>query len=192
MNKKFLFLILLVVVAVFMISTLTEKEERLSESEIKEMRTQYQVYGDINKVNPLVEVGTAKTTLKELSEKSDTFVYGEVVEEVPVYSAKSYAKFYGYKIRVIRDTKNIFSTGEEITIIANTVFKEYFPLLSEGMKVVLPISGNNGRYYFDLCVYYVTENGFIISVFDEKEIIDKEYSGIKVEKFLNEIKKYPL
>ena len=79
--------------------------------------------------------------------------------------AESGAKFYGYKIRVISDTKNIFSSGEEITIIANTVFQEYFPVLSKGMKVVLPIGEIKGKYYFELCAYYVTEDEFVISAF---------------------------
>lgn len=190
MKKKILFLIAMALLISVLTLSVSMRQERMSAQEVEELRTKYKVYGDINKVNPLIEVGVVKTTLKEIAKKSDTFVYGEVLEEVPVYSAKSYAKFYGYKIRVISDTKNIFSSGEEITIIANTVFQEYFPVLSKGMKVVLPIGEIKGKYYFELCAYYVTEDEFVISAFDEKEILDKEYSGIKLEKLLNEIKKH--
>ena len=195
MNKKLLFSILIVIVAVLLILTFAEKDERLNAYEIEELRTQYPIYGDINKVNPLIEIGVVKTTLKELSQRADTFVYGEITEEVPVYSVYSYAKFYGYKLRVFKDAHRKIAQGEEIIIIANTEFKDYNPSLSVGMKVVVPVAENKsqqGKYNFDVCMYYVTEDGFVLSAFDEKEMLDKEYSGIKIEKFLNEIKKYPL
>ncbi|MBO5098541.1 MAG: hypothetical protein J6C16_00055 [Clostridia bacterium] len=166
------------------------QEERLTSTQIENLREQYPIYGDINKINPLIEVAQVETSLEEISKRADTFVYGEVIEEVPVYSIYSYAKFYGYRLKVYKDTENIFSTGEEITIVANTDFKDYNPSLSEGMKVVVPVKGfksQQGKYNFDVCMYYVTEDGFVLSAFDEKEILDKEYSGIKVEKLLEEI-----
>lgn len=186
--------IILIAAVVLVVSVLigTRSDERLSEKQISALREQYPVYGDINKVNPLIEMVSVKTTLEEISKRADIFVYGEVTEEVPVQSIYSYAKFYGYKVRVFEDVKNKIAPGEEITIIANTEFKDYNPSLSKGMKVVVPVSENKERYYFDVCVYYVTEDGFVLSAFDEKEYLDKEYSGIKVEKLLKILKKYPL
>lgn len=191
MNKKTLVLILTAIVSLCLIFTFLQKEERLTSQQIENLRERYPVYGDINKLNPLIEIAVVKTTLKELAERADTFVYGAVLEEVPVYSVYSYAKFYGYKIKVYEDTEGKFSAGEEITVIANTEFKEYNPSLAEGMKIVIPVAeskSQQGKYNFDLCVYYVTEDGFVISAFDEKQILDKEYSGLKVEKFIQETK----
>ena len=184
------FLALLAVLCVLALMFAFPQEERLTSTQIENLREQYPIYGDINKITPLIEVAQAETSLEEISKRADTFVYGEVIEEVPVYSIYSYAKFYGYRLKVYMDTENIFSTGEEITIVANTDFKDYNPSLSNGMKVVVPVKefkSQQGKYNFDVCMYYVTEEGFVLSAFDEKEILDKEYSGIKVEKLLEEI-----
>ena len=187
---KRVFLALLAVLCVLALMFAFPQKERLTSTQIENLREQYPIYGDINKISPLIEVAQVETSLEEISKRADTFVYGEVIEEVPVYSIYSYAKFYGYRLKVYKDTENIFSTGEEITIVANTDFKEYNPSLSNGMKVVVPVKefkSQQGKYNFDVCMYYVTEEGFVLSAFDEKEILDKEYSGIKVEKLLEEI-----
>lgn len=192
--KKIIFGAVAIICAVVLIFAFTE-EERLTSTQIENLREQYPIYGDINKVSPLIEMAVVKTTMEEISKIADTVVYGEVIEEVPVYSVYSYAKFYGYKLRVFEDTQNKFASGKEITIIANTEFKDYNPSLSAGMKVVVPVAefkSQQGKYNFDVCMYYVTEDGFVLSAFDEKEMLDREYSGIKVEKLLKEIKKYPL
>ena len=187
---KRVFLAFLAVLCVLALMFAFPQEERLTSTQIENLREQYPIYGDINKISPLIEVAQVETSLEEISKRADTFVYGEVIEEVPVYSIYSYAKFYGYRLKVYNDTQDKFSSGEEITIVANTAFKDYNPSLSEGMRVVVPVAefkSQQGKYNFDVFMYYVTEDGFILSAFDEKKMLDKEYSGIKVEKLLEEI-----
>lgn len=185
--KKILFFTVVVALLVILDLSVGTKEERLTTQQIENLREIYPVYGDINKISPLIEVAQVETTLEEVSKKAYTFVYGEIIDEVPVHSIYSYAKFYGYRVRVFKDSKKNFASGDEITIIANTEFRGYNPSLSNGMKVVLPVGENKGRYYFDAFIYYVTDDGFVLSAFDESKHLDKEYSGIKVEKLLEEI-----
>lgn len=188
MKKTLFFIITVVLIA--SIFAIAQPEEKLSKEQISALREQYPIYGDINKISPLIEVAQVKTTLEEISKRADTFIYGEVTEEVPVYSKYSYAQFYGYKLKVISDTENKFSLNDEITIVANTEFKDYNPSLFKGMKVVIPVAeskSQQGKYNFDVFMYYVTEDGFVLSAFDESKYLDKEYSGIKVEKLLEEI-----
>ena len=70
--------------------------------------------------------------------------------------------------------------------------KDYYGVLSEGMKIVVPVikddDGSNRYNYSVIGMYYVTEDGYVISAYDEEERAAQVYSGMNVKKFLEEIK----
>ena len=69
--KKVILLITAVAFVISVIAIGTMPDERLSEEQILVLREQYPVYGDINKVNPLIEMAPVKTTLEEISKRAD-------------------------------------------------------------------------------------------------------------------------
>ena len=184
-----------------------EPERHLTEAQIAELREQYPICGI--KIPPLIDMRQA--TLEETIEKAETFVYGEVVGDYTVYyknvstgheeldekrkenGISDVYEFYEYTITVLDDSEDQLTKGEEITITANSMFMEYNPEFSDGMRVVVPVmqtKGNLSRYYYGVeGTFYITEDGYALSAFDEETRAKKAYSGVKVEDLLEELKK---
>ena len=214
-TKKWVYIgvpVLAIVIAIGCISiwNLTKANEpkpHLSEAQIAELREQYPVCGI--KLPPMVDMKVV--TLEETIEKAETFVYGEVVGECSTYyknittgheeldekrkanGISDVYEFYEYTITVLDDSEDKHIKGDEITITANSMFMEYNPQLSDGMRVVVPViqtKGKASRYYYGVeGMYYVTEDGYALSAFDEQTRAKKAYSGVKVEDLLEALKK---
>lgn len=189
---------------------------RLSEDEISQLREQYPISGQ--KAPEMVSIYPEPLeTQIELTKKfhsnpeTYTFVYAEVVGEVTSFdknmstghSALDAAykqhginlnhEFYEYTLSVIKDSERNHKEGDIITIYANMMFIDYYPKLTDGMKIVVPIADydepNNTRYGFDnVGMYYITENGYAISAYDEESLLKKEpMSGMHVDDLLKEL-----
>ncbi len=210
-NKRKLFiiipaLVLILSVCLIFILNRNDKEDRLSEDQIAALREQYPICWS----HPLIDV--RKLTLTEVKNASDTFVYGEVVGDISAYTVISSTgnaaldekrkqngivdefEFYEYTIEVISDTEGKREAGAKITIAANSDFKDYNPKLSDGMKVVVPVTPDKkvpGRnYYLVDGMYYVTEDGYAIAAFREDTANTKSRtSGLKVDELLKRLKK---
>ena len=184
------------------------QQERLSQTEISELRDEYPICGV--EVPPNISMRTL--SLEEVKQHVDTFVYGEVVGDIHTYDKKistGYSEldekekskglsniyhFYEYTITVIDDTEGKYSKGEKITIADNTDFISYNPQLKDGMKIVVPVQKDekvDGRHgYFVQGMYYVTDEGYAISAYDESASkVTRSLSGVKVSQLLKQLKK---
>lgn len=180
---------------------------RLSEKQISNLREQYPICG----INTPIFATMSEILLEDAIDTFDSFVYGEVIGESTTYyktistgypevDAKMQSKgmsnvyeFYEYTLRVIKDTEEKYTEGETITIASNVMFKDFNPKLSDGMKVVVPVTRNTDKPsrndYIVVGMYYVTDEGYVISAFDESKASKTRttYSGIKVDNLLNEL-----
>lgn len=168
---------------------LAQQNDRLSEAQIEALREKYPVCG---KSPPLVEL--AFPTLMEVKEYSETFVYGTVEGKPHVVSSFLYGGFSHCAFSVISDTAGVLQTGDTLDLVANISLTDYNPPFADGMKLVIPVSpmkGEEGQYSYNVCgTYYVTDDGYAVSAFDEnKAQMKKSMSGVRVEKLLEELKK---
>ena len=213
-TKKWVICILIpaviVVLAICMlaISNIYSKPRyHLTMEEIVSMREQYPVYDGNPPMLSMVDI-----SLNDLKKITDSFVYGEVTGDASTYSfvnltgdaewdnkmaqvsPNNKTTFFEYPITVISDSEGKYKEGEKITITANTIFKDYLPKLTKGMKVVVPVvrdKDKKGRTHYCLDgMYYITDEGYAISAFDESTAQMKiSYNGIKVEDLLKQLKK---
>lgn len=172
----------------------------LTQEEIDALRGQYPI------VNPSAPTAMmVLPSLSEVMELVDTFVYGEVVGQETVEESLSTgdealdAKWQGagagevsfsvVTLRVIEDTAGLFAEGDEIALWENADLA-VGPRLTEGMRVVLPAVENDRQNRYDAdCIgsYYVTPEGFVLSVFDEEQC-GGSWNGAPVEELLAGLK----
>lgn len=179
----------------------------LSEEQIEELREDYPVY----QLAYPPQFSGGFPTLDQLIGDADTFVYGEIIEDLEIYSKNvltgipaidekkermgysSEYTFGRYRLRVIEDTENIFKPGDEIILSFNSEFIDYRPKFEKGMKVVFGVSlDQRGTGYPTVGTYYVTDDGYALSAFPEEQKTMKSrgtYSGVKVEYLLKQLKK---
>lgn len=151
------------------------------------LRDQYPIYG----VKAPELAAMPWYSFEDIVEMSETFIYGEITGDSTAYLNDS-VECYEYPVSVIEDTEGLFTGGEQISINHTEIMKDYYGVLSEGMKIVVPVikddDGSNRYNYSVIGMYYVTEDGYVISAYDEEERADQVYSGMNVKKFLEEIK----
>ena len=184
-----------------------EPKPHLTEAQIAQLREQYPIYG----IEQPLFIDMEESTLEERIERAETFVYGEVIGDYTTYyknistgheelDAKRKAngisdvyEFYEYTIRIMDDTEGLYTKGEEITIASNIDFIDYNPQLSDGMRVVVPVTRDkekSSRSYYNVAgMYYVTEDGYALSAFNEQTRAKKAYSGITLEELFEVLKK---
>lgn len=194
-------------VVVIGVMFLNGHQHRLSEAEVSALRNEYPVYGDVNLFHGPMRI----PTLREVKENVDTFVYGVVEGEVSTYSRSLSAgnaeldgkrkgngindifEYDAYTLSVITDTEGVYKAGDKISISSPKEFAELNPVLSAGMEIVVPITRDeeepDRNYYAVFGMYYVTEDQYAISAFDESTMMKKAMSGITVEELLNELKR---
>ncbi len=206
-----IFSALLVVLSICCIINECNKHDRLEEAQIAELRNDYPICG----LEAPGMIDLVPLSLSEVKARAETFVYGEVIGEFDIYSTKLSTgntaldeqrqengiideySFYEYTISVIADTEGILKKGEKITISDNAIFMDYNPKLSDGMKVVVPIMRRdndvvNRAYYTTSGMFYVTDDEYVISVFDENTTTSKAkdlLSGVNVDVLLKKLKK---
>lgn len=168
------------VCCVFSISMFHSPEERLSAEQVAELRAQYPVCG---KHLPAT-ISMRIVQMDEVMNLTDTFVYGEVVGDISKYHVSASVgnealeekrnsngiadvfEFYEYTLSVLSDSEGIYAKGDTITIASNAVFIDYYPSLSEGMKIIVPVVQDKDKptrnYYWLEGMYYVTPEGYAI------------------------------
>ncbi len=200
--KKLLALFSLIVLCcgLFLCCVQTEEEVRLTEVQIEALREKYPVY---TQAPPTVD--TYPIPFERLCERIDTFAYVEITGEIQYYSKNismgdaawdakngSASDFYEYPAVVIDDTEDILKPGTEITVAANMMFYGYQPELSPGMKIVFAATGEwhkPKQYGFSkIGTYYIAEDGFALSAFDEKLYqMKKPLSGVTLKTLMHEL-----
>lgn len=181
--------------------------ERLSNSQIADLRVEYPICG--TELPPTVEV--SPPTLEEVIERFDTFVYEEVTGDYTTFSkyistgfpemdekreavglGNEY-EFYEYPVTVIEDTSGIYEAGDQITIFDNAMFMEANPTFYSGMRVVVPVMVDDDvstrANFYVYGTYYVTGDGYVLSAFDEEAAQTRAMTGVKVEALLEQLKK---
>lgn len=195
-------------ICVLVLSNANSKlEYHLTEDQILSLRDQYPVY-----TNDPPTMSTIDLPLERYKERMDSFVYGEVTGDISTYSFVNLTgdaewdnkmaeispnrrtTFFEYPITVISDSEGKYKKGEQITIAANIMFKDCRPQLKKGMKVVFPAARDEEKpernYYSLTGMYYITDEGYALSAFDESTAqMKKSYNGIKVEDLLKQLKK---
>lgn len=148
------------------------REDRLSDKQIMALREQYPV------------ASTASYGLGHIIPRT--------MDEKLVGNGLGVMKFFECPISIIEDTEGIYQLGDVITITSNAMYKDMYPELSEGMKVIIPLSGTNGdvnrEFYAVAGMYYVTDNGYAISAYDENTLASTIYSGLRVSALLEDLK----
>lgn len=190
----------LILAALFIIPLINKAPASLSADEVTAFRKQYPIYSGDSDMASL-----RHPLLEEYMSDCDTFVYGEVVEG-PLYSEKqlslgdskpemgfngtSTVKYFIYRISVLDDSKQALKKGEIIEIRQNTIFEQNYPQLKKGMKIGLGVACSNEetefpRYgYMVDGMFYVTDDGYAISVFSEEN--QKARSGLHIKNLLRE------
>ncbi len=102
------------------------------------------------------------------------------------------ANFYEYEAVVLEDAAGILQPGDVITLSDTMEMKECTPELKVGQKLLTLLdkaaSEKPNRYVFDReGAYYVTEDDYILSVFEEEK--DAQYTGWKADAFLDELRR---
>ena len=213
-KKNFLTLISTLIVCALCISIGVYQQnvgkKYLSEEQIEELREDYPVY----QLAYPPQFSGGFPTLDQLIGDADTFVYGEIIEDLEIYSKNvltgipaidekkermgysSEYTFGRYRLRVIEDTENIFKPGDEIILSFNSEFIDYNPELKNGMKIVYSAfqweNDPKQTSYMTVGTYYVTDDGYALSAFPEEQKIMQArgtYSGVKVEYLLKQLKK---
>ena len=160
---------------------------RLTEEEIEVLRERYPLCG----YPELVEV--MYVPIEEIIERADTFVYGEIIGEAEPDHSAIWERFQ-YTLTVIEDSERLFEKGEQVTLISDVMLRSIIPEFKDGMRAVVaytPETGNKNSALFMLwSVFYVTEDGYVLSSFDENKMgSELILSGMRVEDALAAVKK---
>ena len=177
--------------------------EILSQIKIDELRNKYPIcYGTPQ--NIMMRIPTFQDILNSV----DTFVYANVVSEINHYNEKistgykelddkriqngisDISRFFEYTLEVIGDTESkIDSDTQFITIFSNSIFEEYYPVLKQDMRIVVPVkkTDENKYSFMKYGLYYVTDDDYVLSAYEESE--ETKLSGVKINILLNLLKK---
>lgn len=167
-------------------------EERLTQEQISEQREQYPICGV--EFNPTICV--SPFGLEQWLWQAETFVYGEVVGNE--FSSESSQ----YEMSVIEDTEGMLPVDNMISTDYRQGMVDYELYPTDGMELVamaaIATYKEEDEWYFDMHMpYYVTEDGYVLSTFDENEklgglgyrVAESALSGLKLEDLLRKLKK---
>lgn len=210
-EKKRILVVLTVMILAGIVVTLclmmTGPRSRLSDNEIAALRDQYPVCGvDVPQQIDILR----KLTMEDALQISDTFVYGKVAGECRWFSSSistgsieldkkgeangisSETLFFEYPVEILEDTAGIYQKGDVIYIKANQLFQNFNPRLQEGMRIIVPVAqGKKTEGHVDYSVsgmYYVTDQGYVLSAYDEETLSSLPLNGLPVQKALEKIK----
>lgn len=198
-----LFLVLIIAAALL----IPKPSDRLNDSQIEELRLEYPLCG----IEAPLGASLRSFSLKECIDMSESFVYGKVVGEARKYSVSvnlgdaelekksedneidRVHEFYEYTVSVIGDTEGKYAPNDKITISANTLMENFNPKLKDGMEVVVPVIQDKNvksrNYYTVYGMFYVTDNGYALSAYEENPKGRSALSGEKVDVLMQKLKK---
>ena len=200
-NKLLLLIILFTAVTItlcaIIIPQLNKPADRLSEAEIAQLREEYPVipapsHPTIDFIHPTLEQLIEDCVCLEDKNFYGNIVYGVVVDMVSDGSELSIT-YPSHKctVQVKSCSGDLFEKGETVTVNLSQTFWSSEQLLSEGMSIVFPVFYEESAKYnyaaFFTGTYYVTEDGYVLSLYDENIFSEKQYSGLTVEDFMNEL-----
>ena len=189
----------LILAVIFLIPLINKAPAPLSADEVAALRKQYPIYSGENP-----SVFMRHPALEEYIADSDTLVYAEVLDD-PFYSEEEISTgipefdkkggnlnvaFFAYSVSVLEDTKHTLKKGDVIILSQNAMFEETYPKLKKGMKIAVGIehiedSGVPPQYgYMVDGMFYVTDDGYVMSVFSEEN--QKTRSGRHIKSLLRE------
>lgn len=179
----------IVATLICLVFLLQQPEDRLSEEQIAALRAEYPIRTTLYPPYVNVMYPSLETTKKIAA----SFVYAEVIK-VEIVAEREDCTFCDYTFSVIDDTRNKLKKGEKIVFSDGTRDGIYtIPLLKEGMKIVFPVMKHESEdqyQYMKGCEYYVTDDGYVMSAFDEERAeVTPPLSGIKLKKLMRELKK---
>lgn len=178
-------------------------ENELSAAEVAALRSEYPI---CDEDPPMLSMEHPE--FDELLTVSDTVLYAEILAVPEVFEKEistgipkldelreengisNLVSFYTYPVRVIEDTAGLFSKGDVIGLTANEIFEPYFPSFKPGDKIAVAIGQYEGDLYNYMAdgVYYVTDDGYILSAFSEEGQTVR--SGKHINSFMREFKNY--
>lgn len=148
----------------------------LHEAEIAELRKEYPVYKDYNpEMSPSLYAHQ-----REAVEDTDSVVCVEVL------ARSNHAR---PPVRMLGDSQGIFQAGEEFYLVTGTAYIGYTPNFSPGVKLVVPVLADwehesRELVYARLCSYYVTEDGYLLSVYPDRVFGEEEdFTGRTLEEY---------
>ena len=190
-SKWFILGFISIMVAIIGFTILHNKpEDRLTEAEIAALREEY----PIRKTIYPSYLSVTYPTLEIDKKFADTFVYAKVTKAEIVAEWED-AIFCDYTFTVIDDTRNKLKKGEKIMFSDGGTRDIIYtiPLLKEGMKIVFPamkLESEDQYQYMKGCEYYVTDDDYVISAFDEEKAnVSPPLSGVKLKQLIKELKK---
>ena len=145
--------------------------------------------------------------LDEYMEDCDTFVYAEVLDGpfyseeeistgIPEFDEKGgllHVSYFTYRVSVLEDSRHALKKGDIIEIKQNILFEQNYPKLEQGTRISLGISrlerteSERSKLVYDYStdgMFYVTDDGYAISVFSEEN--QKVRSGLHIKNLLRE------
>lgn len=193
-------------VVIVTIQLVNRGTDKLSDAEIADLRDEYPINYQDSGLATTIDI-----SLKEAISYADTFVYGRILGAIDEYTENIGSgisaiddmhadvggmdefSFFGYTIEVIEDSEGLFSEGDLLYIEANTLFADTIPDLDRGMQMIIPVTDwqtetKTNRYNFARTgMYYVTEDGYTLSVF--QEYATESLTGHTVQQTLDSLRK---
>lgn len=171
---RVLYLVLSTVLVAVGVLWVKQPPKQLSAEEIAELRERYPVHEDYFHQM----IGPIRIPIERWTLMMDSVVYGEVVGGSPHYPT----------IRVIRDTEGMFRRGDEIRLMTGADFVANCAVLDIGTRIVTPVSNRNygGKIsYYREVTYYVTEEGYLLSVYPEGAFAEPSFTGRTLEDYMS-------
>ena len=192
----------LILAAIFIIPLINKAPAPLSADELAALREDYPIYSG---ENPSVYM--RHLALDEYMEDCDTFVYAEVLDGpfyseeeistgIPEFDEKGgllHVSYFTYRVSVLEDSRHALKKGDIIEIKQNILFEQNYPKLEQGTRISLGISrlerteSERSKLVYDYStdgMFYVTDDGYAISVFSEEN--QKVRSGLHIKNLLRE------
>ena len=177
------YLVLSTILVVTGILWVQRPPKRLSEAEIAELREEYPLYKEYQ----------PQTHPTLYAHQKEAVEYADSVACVEVLARSSHAR---PPVRVLEDSQGIFQVGEEFYLFTGTAYIGYTPNFSPGVKLVVPVFVDRKHEsrelgYARLCNYYVTEEGYLLSVYPDWVFGEEEdFTGRTLEEYLKKCREW--
>lgn len=181
-------------------------ENRLSVAEVQQIRDQYPMHCIDDELEAVSDMLISISQLYPVDWdilNTETVVYVEVTDDYATEFTKRYGERYMYPVRVLTDTEGKYTEGEDRVFVKYAVWENYGPEAYGGsVKLIFPDSGYHSNdidlTYSSRSLFYVTEEGYVISGIDESDysgaferctVSESSLCGLTAEDLLRKLKK---